>query len=349
MQSMNTELSRLIDHTLTPLIAERSEKLYIIDPPNHPNVGDSAIFLGELAFLRRHYPRARVDFVDTENYTPACDRFIRDSSLILLHGGGNFGEIWPRHHAIRVAIMDRFPGIPMIQFPQSIAFTTQAAIDGTARAIERQGNFTLLVRDHRSLAFAQKHFPCVTLLCPDMAFALGDIGRQPASIDYLCLLRGDKEGIADHASLLRVLSGLSGSLDVVDWIEESRTRTQRWDRRLRKAWRNIPSTVRFSRSLAFRLRERYARERVSFGLNLLSKGTTVVTDRLHAHILCCLLGVQHMLFDSLDGKISALYETWTKGAKNARLVSSVDEFAGMVDAPRPDLLIVPGTRTRTAQ
>ena len=31
-----------------------------------------------------------------------------------------------------------------------------------------------------------------------------------------------------------------------------------------------------------------------------------------------------------DGKISALYEAWTKGTTNARLVSSVDEVAGLV-------------------
>jgi pyruvyl transferase EpsO len=56
----------------------------------------------------------------------------------------------------------------------------------------------------------------------------------------------------------------------------------------------------------------------------------VITDRLHAHVLCCLLGVRHLLFDSLDGKVSALYETWTKGTANARLVRSMDQVAGLV-------------------
>src|SRR5262245_49313650 len=173
MQALNAQLSGLIDDTVAPLIAGRADRICIIDPPGYANVGDSAIFLGELAFLRRNFPEARIDFFDANNYTPACDRFIAESTVILLQGGGNFGEIWPRHHKIRMEILERFPGKPIVQFPQSISFVTQTGIDATARAIELQGNFTLLVRDRKSQAFAERHFPCRVLLCPDMAFALG--------------------------------------------------------------------------------------------------------------------------------------------------------------------------------
>jgi exopolysaccharide biosynthesis predicted pyruvyltransferase EpsI len=330
MPNLNEQLSKRIDETLAPLIAGRSERICIIDPPGYANVGDSAIFLGELAFLRRNFPAARIDFFDTGNYTPACDRYIRGSSIILLQGGGNFGEIWPRHHAIRLDILDRFPGRPIVQFPQSISFSTQAGIDATARAIERQGNFTLLVRDRKSQAFAEKHFPCTTILCPDMAFALGDMRREPASLDYMCLLRQDKEAVTDHSRLLEVLADLGGSMDVADWIEASNSRLGNRDKTLGRTWRRHPWTIGVTRSFAFRLRERYARERVAFGLNLLSKGSMVITDRLHAHVLCCLLGVRHLLFDSMDGKASALYEAWTNSTQHARLVNSVDQVAGLV-------------------
>jgi pyruvyl transferase EpsO len=162
-----------------------------------------------------------------------------------------------------------------------------------------------------------------------MAFALGDLARAPASLDFLCLLRQDKEVVTDHSRLLQVLTELGGSLDVADWIEAD-SRLGRRDKALGRAWRRFPWTVGLTRSFAFRLRERYARERLAYGLGLLSRGSLVITDRLHAHVLCCLLGVRHLLFDSLDGKVAALYEAWTKGAANARLVGSVDEVAGLV-------------------
>ena len=136
--------------------------------------------------------------------------------------------------------------------------------------------------------------------------------------------------VTDHSRLLQVLNDIGGSLDVADWIEASDSRLGRRNKRLGKTWRRFPSTIRPTRSFAFRLRERYARERLIFGLGLLSKGSMVITDRLHAHILCCLLGVRHLLFDSMDGKVSALYEAWTRGAKTARLLGSVDDLAGMV-------------------
>ena len=330
MQSLSAQLSQQIDETVAPLVAGRAERICIIDPPGYANVGDSAIFLGELAFLRRNFPAARIDFFDTSNYTPACDRFIRGASLILLQGGGNFGEIWPRHHEIRMQILERFPGQPIIQLPQSISFTTPAAITATARAIERQGNFTLLVRDQKSQAFADRHFSCKTVLCPDMAFALGDLARAPASLDFFCLLRQDKEVAADHSRLLQVLAALGGSLDTADWIEAPWSRLGRRDNAVGRMWRRRPWTIGLTRSFAFRLRERYARERLAYGIGLLSRGSMVITDRLHAHVLCCLLGVRHLMFDSLDGKVSALYEAWTKGAATARLVRSVDQVAGLV-------------------
>ncbi|HEV8391453.1 MAG TPA: polysaccharide pyruvyl transferase family protein [Dongiaceae bacterium] len=330
MPSLNAELSKRIDEIVTPLIAGKAERICIIDPPGYPNVGDSAIFLGELAFVRRNFSEADISFFDVLNYTPACDRFIRDSSVLLLHGGGNFGEIWPRHHAIRLNMLERFRGQPIIQMPQSISFSTRKAIDQTAQAIERHGSFILLVRDQKSLEFAQAHFPCESLLCPDMAFAIGDIERRAASIDIVCLLRGDKEVRADHARLLQVLAERGGSLDIADWIAEPHSRAAWWDRKVTRAWRRHPWTIGLSRSFGFGVRERYARERVAFGLDLLGRGSLVVTDRLHAHILCCLLGVRHFLFDSIDGKISALHATWTKGMQNARLVGSIDEFAGLI-------------------
>ena len=40
--------------------------------------------------------------------------------------------------------------------------------------------------------------------------------------------------------------------------------------------------------------------------------------------------VRHLLLDSLDGKVSALYEAWTRGMKTVRLVSSLDQVEELV-------------------
>ncbi len=54
-------------------------------------------------------------------------------------------------------------------------------------------------------------------------------------------------------------------------------------------------------------------------LLLLSMGRLVITDRLHAHILCVLLGRPHILMNNLMGKNWNFYETWTRGTPLCRL------------------------------
>ena len=55
-----------------------------------------------------------------------------------------------------------------------------------------------------------------------------------------------------------------------------------------------------------------AAERVARGCRLLSRGRRVITDRLHGHILCLLLGLPHTLLPEKHGKIRNFYETWTR-------------------------------------
>jgi len=334
VSNLHEQLRIEIERVLVPLLEGRTRRICIIDPPNHPNVGDNAIFLGELDFIRRKFRDAEVGFFDGNNYTEGCDRFIASSSVLMFHGGGNFGEIWPLHHSFRLHILNRFSHMPMIQLPQSVSFHRPEAIAETARAIDKQADFKLLLRDQRSLQFAQAHFSCESLLCPDMAFSMESIRRLPPSVKYLCLLRTDKEVRASHADLIRALEQACASVEVVDWLEPPRSIVSRLDRKLSAAWGKWPVLSGMSQSLALALRERYARERVAFGTNLLSRGACVVTDRLHAHILSCLLGIENLVFDSLDGKISAFHEAWTSRVSGASIMNSVDQFARIV-ANRP--------------
>jgi pyruvyl transferase EpsO len=330
VSNLHEELRTEIERVLVPLLESRAQRICIVDPPDHPNVGDNAIFLGELDFIRRRFPEAGVTFFDRSNYTDGCDRFIASSSLLLFHGGGNFGEIWPIHHSFRLHILNRFPHLPTIQLPQSISFVHPQAIAETARAIDKRADFKLLLRDETSLQFARRHFSCESLLCPDMAFSMEPIRRLPPSVEYLGLLRTDKEVRANHADVIRALKQASTSVEVADWLQPPRSIVSRLDRKLSRAWAKWSGLAGVSQSLALALRERYARDRLSFGTSLLSRGACVVTDRLHAHILSCLLEIENFVFDSLDGKISAFHKAWTSRVSGARIMSSVEQFAAII-------------------
>src|SRR4051794_19769837 len=132
------------------------EPIAIVDFPNIRNVGDSAIWLGEWAYLMSRKVR-RPAYVSTMHDFSAEDLDARMSSgPIFIHGGGNFGDIWEAHQNFREKVLQRWPGRPVIQFPQSIHYKSPTRADETARIIAKHGNFTLLVRDEESKQFAEK-------------------------------------------------------------------------------------------------------------------------------------------------------------------------------------------------
>lgn len=288
----------------------------LVDFPDHSNVGDSAIWLGEMAWLD--------DMGRTPVYSAALNNFAVGELVqhapdgpILIHGGGNFGTTWPKHEALRLHLLREFPGRTIIQMPQSIHYENDASTREMAEAVRAHGAFTLLVRDARSLEFAQSHFDCDVRLCPDAALYLGRFQRALPKADILALLRTDHERVTDTAV------PPPGTI-VTDWLEESSA-----ERNLMRARVKIDSLLASSRQ-GKRLR-RYrmlALWRLRRGLAMLSQGRMVVTDRLHAHILSVLLDIPQVVLDNNYGKVSSFAAEWTRGYDGFHLATSrADAFA----------------------
>ncbi|WP_298093134.1 polysaccharide pyruvyl transferase family protein [uncultured Sphingomonas sp.] len=249
----------------------------LVDFPDHANVGDSAIWLGEIAMLRAvtgrdpAYVSTWHDF-DAEAFRRACP-----AGTLFLHGGGNLGDIWPHHQHFREQILADVRDRPVVQLPQSIHFRHPDNAARFATLAAAHPDFTLYVRDRPSVAFANSHLACSAHLASDSAFALGPQTRMPADCDVLMLLRTDDER-RDHVAMP------SASAVVVDWLDDE------------------PGLPAFH--------EAQAKARVDRGLRLLSTGRVIVTDRLHGHILADLLGIPHVVLDNDYGKIAAYLAAW---------------------------------------
>lgn len=283
----------------------------LLDFPDHSNVGDSAIWLGEVAYLskRRVDPR-----LVTRSEIPTAKE-LAEGGTILLHGGGNFGDLWPAHQHLRIEVLNRTKGQAVIQLPQSIHFANQELVDDTARAIDRHGNFTLLVRDEPSRDFARKHFNCDVELAPDMAFCLGELNRRTPDLALYYLMRTDLEQKGGFS-----LPESNHKVVCEDWLTEPVSEV----RRVRKAAfvRNILSS-KANRNLA--MFNAVARHRVQRGSDALSRGKVVITDRLHGHILCTLLGIPHVTLDNSYRKIGNFVDSWTSELDYLRTASTLDE------------------------
>jgi exopolysaccharide biosynthesis predicted pyruvyltransferase EpsI len=315
-------LQRVTHHELSRHIDD-SAGVALLDFPNHSNVGDSAIWIGEIAYLKRHHG-IRPAFVCTKDQVnwEGMERAI-PTGPIFIHGGGNFGDIWPQHQLFREAVLKRFPGRLVIQLPQSIYFSNSADLRRAAGVIKAHGNFVLFVRDRRSYEIACDAFSCPIHLCPDMAFCLGPLQTQvQATHQLLLLLRTDKE----RARIaVEPAAALPDNVVVADWIGEETGLYQK--SRLRTA---ATSILTLGHRVLDRNRQRellyrnLATTRLDRGLHLLSSARTVISDRLHAHILCMLLGRPHFALDNNYGKVSGFIEAWTKSCEIVNVAPNLD-------------------------
>ena len=324
MRERIAQLQKAISAVLGPEL-DGVHSLALLDFPDHPNVGDSAIYLGEIAWLRRHHGIVPRYVCGTGNFCAEALRQAVPEGPILIHGGGNFGDIWPHHQRLREAVLVAFPGRRVVQLPQTIHFDDSAEQERMAAAIAAHGNVLLLVRDQRSFDLVRAAFRCEVRLCPDMAFVLGpQAPRAPARHGVLLLLRTDKE---------RADAGLPPSVPAAavidDWLEEP-VNFRDWARRRSAVQVALAAPARaFDRNYQReRLYRALARHRLARGLHLLGGARTVITDRLHGHILCLLLGIPHIVFDNMYGKLGAVIDTWTA---DCGLVERAGSLAAALD------------------
>jgi exopolysaccharide biosynthesis predicted pyruvyltransferase EpsI len=284
----------------------------LLDYPNHANVGDSAIWLGEINMLSNRV--SLVYFCDKDTYRrEQLAETLGPDDIILLHGGGNLGDLWVDHQELRERVIHDFPRHRIIQLPQTIYFREASNLNRARDIFNAHAGFLLLCRDRASLQFARREFTGLAMLCPDMALGLGPLPRETSPcLDALWLSRTDEESA--QCAHPEIPTGV----EMTDWLDEQTTPTcqRNWSLSERLAkdgsqWKVLlpPLMENFNE---------LARERLRRGCEILGRGRSVITDRLHGHILCMLLGIPHVLIDNSYGKVSGFYETWTSDSRLAR-------------------------------
>ena len=292
-------------------LVEPGEPVALLDFPNHGNAGDSLIWLGTLAWLQAGGHELAYAADHTGFSAPELRRRL-PRGTILLHGGGNFGDLWPVYQRFREHVIASFPRHRIVQLPQTVHFGRHDAARGAADVIGRHPDLTICVRDRASERLVREEMRARCELLPDMAFALGPLDAGEPRHEVLCLLRDDLERVAGRPAPAGVRT---------DWPEQA----ARW-RSLRQATRVagklgslVPPIARLAApSLAVGY-ERLANERLDAGLRVVGSGSLVVTDRLHGHILALLAGVPHVLLDNSYGKLRGFWEAWTREATTVQV------------------------------
>jgi pyruvyl transferase EpsO len=316
------KLSSTVDDTFRKLLEGYTDAA-MLDFPDHPNVGDSAIYCGEMEAIARVWSGKLPYIASFSSYDRGTLHAVAPDGLLMIHGGGNIGEIYPHHHSFRLRMLREWVGRPLVQLPQTLHFASEDADDDFARAIERHGQFHLIVRDSRSYEHAKRRYQCNVTLAPDSAFALGSLGSsvQP-SVRVIALCRTDAERRQGNGDVVSV----GEDVHVADWPEEGGATLYSLVHLIgRFGTFGSRSGARRTIAMANWSFHRRAWQRLQRGIDLLSLGEIVATDRLHAYILAMLIGKRYFVADNSYGKLSAVHNTWLVGTQLGTWADSLDQ------------------------
>lgn len=294
-------------------VVPRGARVALVGYPRHTNVGDSAIWLGERRLFRQIGAKM-VYFAELDYYSRDMMRRALGDGIVVIHGGGNIGDLWPNQEAFRERVMADFPDNAIVQMPQSIHFDDAANVARVRAAVAGHPRFTLFVRDRNSFTVARDRLGLDPILAPDMAFMLWPLKRVGhAAEPYIVQSRTDKERASDKPLA-----------DSFDWIYPP-DKAERWmDRHLPEA-HHLMRLGGFGVSAYGAWLDRLSGLRLRRGLRLLSRGEITISDRLHGVLLSLLAGIPVIALDNRIGKISALLETWLQDFPGLQIPPTVEE------------------------
>ena len=295
------DLRNIIYQKLYPFIGS---DYVLLDVPYHGNIGDVLIWQGERDFLSTIPYR----MLYQSSYKWPMKNLDKNTT-ILLHGGGNFGDIWREFQKFRLSVIEKYSDNPIVMFPQSVWYDDESLIKEDASRMARHKNLTLCARDNWSYDFMKKYFSANNiLLVPDMAFCISDefLNRYRilGSNKSLFIRRLDKEITFDTPTL---------DMDVRDWptVETELKKITNLGYAFSIA-RRFPKPI---SGILYGMIDTFADSviRMSLpriGCEFLSVYDKIITTRLHAMILSVLLYKKVEYIDNVSKKLSAFAETW---------------------------------------
>ena len=277
------QLKKIIKRELISYI--NNDYVYF-DLPYYNNLGDTLIWEGTKCFLKT-LPYRCLYSTDMHFYVK---RKLSTDTIIVLQGGGNFGDLYREHTVFRKKIIETYPENRIIVLPQSVYYDNNELIQKDAAFYSLHKNVIICARDKYSYNFLKENFKNKILLVPDMAFFIDfNKYRIPESEGKILFLRRlDKEFYKENK-----YNEIPKSAEIHDWptIENNMFRYKLVDR--------IFYPVKFFfRMFGYRYKKQvedfkrdkfYRKSYVQIGINFIGRYSIIYTTRLHAMILSILL------------------------------------------------------------
>ena len=302
------QLQSQIKSALTPLV---NRDYWLLEVPYYTNIGDTLIWQGELDFLK-HLPFKNKGMYALESFKYPK---ISEKDLIIFQGGGNFGDLWTKHHDFKMHVVEHYPYNEFLFMPQTVYFQEEGNLKECAEFLSKY-NVTICARDKHSYEILTKNFSNRILLVPDMAFCMD-------------LSAWEKEYTATRPLLLKRIDAELKETPILSHLEKEGYDVSDWptmydkDRMTRIMYKTKQKKMRTYTPWAMDVfcRFFYRPFLIRTGVEFINSHTDIYSTRLHGAILSLLLGKNTIFIDNSYGKNSQFYDTWLRDCDNIKMVN----------------------------
>ena len=281
-------------------LKQKSKKsVFLIGTPNHSNIGDSAITLAEMSFIKEiGFHPVEISCEDFKYYKRVI-KFVSRNKLVLLQGGGNMGDLWPNEEKLRQDIIETLNESKIIVMPQTFFISNKEDASFVQTMIDtyNREEITIFAREPFSYNNMKEFFPKSNVfLCPDIVISLKNklvLKSSSKQVDILLVLRDDLEKTTSFSkeSIIQLLkeNGFSNFM-ITDMHHTS----------------SINSSQRSSI--------------INDKFNEFLSAKIVITDRLHGMIFAYLTNTPCIVLSNNNYKISGVYN-WLR---DSSIISFID-------------------------
>lgn len=284
-----------------------------VDIPLHGNIGDLLIMAGTVEFFEKN--AVKVNGIYT--YYNFKSKVVRPGEIVVFHGGGNLGDLYMGPQNCRLNNIPKLHGNRVVILPQTIHFRDEREYIRSCEIMNDHPDLHIFLRDSRSYELAKKMTDNIYLI-PDMAHQLWPIKpvlKEGGKKGKLGVFRTDAEVGAAKVVDKNIVDKITdwpqfvGRRDLLVKVLDYSLRV------LNKLSMDAPFVTAGSRAWI-----KYASELIDEAVELFSENDLIVTDRLHGHILACLIGIENVIIDNSYGKNASYVSQWTESSNLVKLV-----------------------------
>lgn len=278
---------------------------FLIGTPEHDNLGDHAIAYATERMLVKLFGNRIIEITEEQYLSNhrRIKKMVRKKDLILIQGGGNWGNTYKYIAKIHRLILKELKKQQIIVMPQTVYYTPDAIGEKNKKKdgilLKKCNKIIFFCREKKSLCFFQKEFREIDCnFTPDLVLSLNMVTNVKRKGCLFCI-RNDLESALsamDKIVLLNTLEREGFRVTVTDTSNGIRVNPEQREKALQAKWKQF------------------------------QQAELVLTDRLHGLIFSYITGTPCIVLGNYNHKVQAAYSMISKYAKNIVFINSVQEL-----------------------